>query len=180
MAMELKDLQAAHEETQRKLAESEAAREKELTEAAEREKALTERIALIERDARVKRLTDIVQGNGNPNACWIGQHDEQVTFLMSLAETFGEDSPQFTHYVSEQNANAARIRESGLFREIGSSGSGVPPTVVGEVERKLTEMMASSGKPRHEALVDLIQQDPALYARYDREQKAAAQRGGGE
>lgn len=182
MAMELAEMQKALEETQRKLSEAETARtqqekeladaraaqDKVLTEAAEREKALTDRIGLIERDARVKRLSDLVHGNGNPNARWIGQQDDQVTFLMSLAETFGEDSPQFKHYVGEQNANAARIRESGLFTEVGSSGGGAPATVQGEVDLKLAEIMAG-GKTRPEALIELMRSDSALYSRLNAE-----------
>ena len=46
--------------------------------------------------------------------------------LNTFAQTFGEDSPQFKAYVTQQQAVAAQIATSDAFRELGSDASGRP------------------------------------------------------
>jgi hypothetical protein len=158
------------------LAEVQAQYEKQLAEAQDREKALAERMARMEHEGLVRRLTERIHGSGN-NSRWVGQEDAQLTFLVKLAETFGEESTELAHYCSEQDTHAQRLRSSAMFQEIGSTGDGAPTTALGEFAQKRDALVAA-GMALAEATAKVATEDPALYQRYDHEQKRAALRGG--
>jgi len=157
------------------LAEVQAAHEKEL---AERDRQLTEmreRMARMERDGLVRRLSERIHGHG-PNTRWVGNQDEQLTFMVKLAETFGEDSAELAHYTSEQDAHATQVRSSSLFTEIGTSGDGAPASALAEFSQKRDALVAT-GLSLSEATARVATENPALYNRYDREQNQRAKMG---
>ncbi len=157
------------------LAEVQAAHEKEL---AERDRQLTEmreRMARMERDGLVRRLSERIHGHGS-NTRWVGNQDEQLTFMVKLAETFGEDSAELKHYTDEQDAHAVQVRSSSLFTEIGTSGDGAPATALAEFSQKRDALVAT-GLSLSEATARVATENPALYNRYDREQNQRAKMG---
>lgn len=170
------------EEAQRLLTEATAraeAAEKALaerdTQAQAREHELTERLVRIEREGMVRRLTERVRGGGDPAQRLIGNEEQIVTFVTKLAETYGEDSEEVKFYLSEKAAESERLRTSGLFTEVGSSGGGAPATALGEFDQMVEKVLSEGrAKDRAEALMLAAREQPALYAKYDQEQKARA------
>jgi len=87
--------------------------------AAEKAKAegLEKRVALMEKKDRDTRFGSLAKD-------WSGEKSFHLDMLEHLAtsERDGEQSPRFKAYVTQQNAVAEQLRQSGLFKEIGSSG----------------------------------------------------------
>lgn len=154
---------AADEAREKALTEAAEAREKALTEASDREKLLTERIQRMERDGMVKRLTERIRGNGNPNHRIIGDEDKKVALVVKLAETFGEESEEVTDYLADQEAVSEAVRASGAFNEVGSTREG-RSDADGQYEAKLKEIMAANPTmSRGVAAQKVLSENPALY-----------------
>lgn len=182
--VELTEAQIA--DLQRELSEAKAARDQQSTMLAEMQtsqKSLSEMIetqktqidaqtVLIEKqrhDGMVRELTEVVRGSGDVNHRWIGNEEQQVTFLVKLAESFGRDSEEVKHYIDENTANAERMRAGGLFTERGASGAQINEnSATAQFERLLTEKMAA-GTPRSDAIMAIANSQPDLYRRYDQE-----------
>lgn len=150
-------------------------RERLLTEAQERvaaaearDKELTERVARMEHDGMVKRLTEQVRGNGNPNARLIGDEDQLVTHLVKLAETFGEESDEVQFVLQREQAHSTALREAGAFTEIGSSQGGTSG-VEQEFEQAVTKAMSEHGLDRGKATAKVLSENRDLYTRYNRQ-----------
>jgi hypothetical protein len=177
------------EELEKRLSESEAKataeateRERLLTESAEREtkltdqiKELTDRQARMERDGMVKRLSERIRGNGNPNHRIIGDEDKKIALVVKLAETFGEESEEVTDYLADQEAASTALREAGVFSEVGTS-VGAPP-ITGQFEAKLKEFMAANPSlNRGQAASKVLSENPELYRQYNAAQPTGAPR----
>lgn len=95
-------------------AQDETAKEKEARIAAET------RLAALEKERRSARFTDLVL-DYEGGARWFGDAEKHVSMLEVLAENFGEDSEPFKTYVETQQTIASTLRESELFKELGTS-----------------------------------------------------------
>lgn len=115
------------------------------SEQAARQAATTE-LALLQKERRTSRFTDIVLGKSGASegSRWFGETEKHVNLLEKLSTTFGEASEEVTSYIEQQTAVAKSIREGGLFAEIGtSSGPGSS-----DPEVKL-EQMAKAYQEKH-------------------------------
>lgn len=135
-------------------------------------KQLAEQITKMQTDARTQRFTALIRGTGDsahPHR-WFGEVAQHVTVLESFAQAFGEDSPQFKAYVTQQQAVAAQIATSDAFRELGSDASGRPESAWTQIERKASELRAADPDLSIEqATAKALEQNPSLYRQYQAE-----------
>ena len=90
--------------------------------------------------------------------------------LNTFAQTFGEDSPQFKAYVTQQQAVAAQIATSAAFQELGSDASGRPESAWAQIERKASELRAAEpALSIEQATAKVMEREPALYRQYQAE-----------
>jgi hypothetical protein len=80
-------------------------------------------LRVLETERRTDRFTEVVR-NRDAGAPFVGGLDKQVKILLTLAESFGEESEEFTDYVETQKAAAEQVKTSQAFSELGSSASG--------------------------------------------------------
>ena len=165
--------QFAELETKFKALEAENAALKSASETtAASNKQLAEQMAAMQADARTQRYTALIRGLGDsahPHR-WFGEVANHVEVLNTFAQTFGEDSPQFKAYVTQQQAVAAQIATSEAFRELGSDASGRPESAWAQIERKASELRAAEPTLSIEqATAKALEQNPALYRQYQAE-----------
>ncbi|HEX7334222.1 MAG TPA: S49 family peptidase [Pyrinomonadaceae bacterium] len=109
--------------------------------AAERAKAegLEKRMAAMEKKDRDTRFGIVAKD-------WSGDKAVHLDMLEHFAtsEKDGENSARFKAYVTQQNAHTEQLRQSGLFKEIGSS-SAVEGSADAEWEASAKKLQAESG-----------------------------------
>lgn len=141
-----------------------------------REKALADREAAIvarEKEAETAKLEAekaVRRTEFEKTAAeFSGDKAGKVSFMESLADKFGADSPEFTAYVTDQKALAAQISTGELFKEQGSSGA----ETSGNAEAKLGELAkakqkANPGITYEKAFALVMEENPELYSEYER------------
>ena len=120
--------------------------------------------------ARRQKFSDIVTGRGGAAdgaKPFIGKIEDHVSHLMSLSETFGEDSAQVTFYVNNQREHADQMHKAGLFSETGSnqSGAGNGKDATTKIREGAEALMAKdSTLTMGEATDKFIAANPDIYA----------------
>lgn len=135
--------------------------------ASEEAVALRTRLQTMEASERSRRFSDLAMGNGGANdgLRWYGEVDKHVSMMESLATAFGEDSEQFKSYVDMQDGNAKRLKDSGVFNEIGVSAAGQRETTGSALDDEVkTYMEAHPEASKAEATVAVLEAKPELYA----------------
>jgi hypothetical protein len=125
--------------------------------------ALVGRVDTLEKDARTKRFTELV-------ADWPGNPAEHVAVLERFREAFGEDSDPFKAHLSMMNGAAAQLKDAGIFREAGSNASGGGGAAA-QLDALAKQMSEKDGIPYAQAYDAVLQQQPKLYAEYEREMR---------
>lgn len=103
---------------------------------ADEAKASTAALAVMQKTDRQRRFTDLVAGKGGENdgGPWVGDPTKHVAHLEALSEKFGETDPVFIGYVEQQSGIAAQVKDSDLFKELGTSAA---PATAGDPDSKL-------------------------------------------
>lgn len=123
---------------------------------------LEKRMAAMEKKDRDTRFGIIAKD-------WSGDRTFHLDMLEHLAtsEKDGEQSPRFKAYVMQQTAVAEQLRQSGLFKEIGSNGHAVSDS---PQEQAQAEARALMGKDSNltfaEAMKQVYAASPHLYEGY--------------
>ena len=126
--------------------------------------SLIGRVDSLEKDARTKRYSELVSE-------WPGGTDENVATLERFREAFGEDSEPFKAHVATMNGAAAQLKDAGIFREAGSVGSGSGGGAAAQLDTLAKQMSEKDGIPYSQAYDAVLQQNPKLYAEYEREMR---------
>ena len=155
LQVKLTELQEALAGESEKRAEADQ-RATQLTEALD---ASNERIALMEKDAQVKRFTAMVEGDNR----WYGETDKHLKVLSTFSETFGEDSEEFQTYVTQQQALAEQIKVSGLLEEVGHSKTPAPATATEKLDVLAKKISAEKDITYQQAYTEALQSNPDLY-----------------
>lgn len=134
-------------------------------------KALSEKVATMERDARRKRFTDEVMGRGESSGTrWFGEPEKHVSVLEALADANGEDSEVVRQYIETQRAAGEAIAKGGLFSELGSNGSGKSGGGQAKVDGLVKALRERDPKLTPEqAELQVYSEHPELYDEYERE-----------
>lgn len=133
-------------------------------------KVLSERVAKMESEARVKRFTEEVTGRSDDNtAAWLGDRDKHVKLLVKMAEAFGENSEEVQDYIAQNRAHSVQAREAGLFAEKGSSASSAadPEQKIAAMAQKLMSENPKLTAAQAETQVMRTAEGKQLYAQYD-------------
>jgi 2'-5' RNA ligase len=152
--------------------EAKAAQEKAASDLASAQGRLKE----MDAEARRKRFAEMVRGDGGENRRWFGEVDKNVDILVTLAETFGEESDQFKAFVEREAATAKALYESSAMTEKGTSQPGSPSedTAEGRVFAEARKLMAEEkGLSEPMAIQRALDADPKLYAEYRAERGRA-------
>ena len=153
-------------EIARRFAEMEA----EKTRMAAEVKAARESVMAMERANKRREFAEFVRSN---RMAFQGDVDEVVGKIEKYSEALPADL--FVAYMDERKLFAERLRESGLFSQVGSE-NGKPATVGDEFKIKVAAEMAK-GVSEPEATVRVATENPTLYNRYDQEMKRIAKGG---
>lgn len=136
-------------------------------------KSLSEQVATMRTEARTRRFTEEVRGKSDANGrAWFGEPDKHVAFLNDLAEKFGEDSEQVTHYITTNRAHAEQLSKSELFKEIGSGAQPGATTALGELNKRAAALVQAKPELTKEmAFTEVIQsaEGRKLYAQHQAE-----------
>lgn len=129
--------------------------------------ALESRMAAMEKKDRDTRFGILAKD-------WSGDKAVHLDMLehFATAEKDGEESARFKAYVTQQNATAEQLKQSALFREVGSTAA-VEGSAAAELESRARKMAADSdGKlTYHQAYDKVLQSDAALAARVAEEER---------
>ena len=134
-------------------------------------KAATEQLAAMHTQARRKRFSEIVTGQGEDHegARWYGATDGNVTLLERMADAFGEESDTFKAHVERQRALAEQLRRSALFAEIGRDSVDLSGTAAARVARMASERAKAENVDLAAAQSRVFAENPDLYERYREE-----------
>lgn len=127
--------------------------------------ALEKRMAAMEKKDRDTRFGILAKD-------WSGDKAFHLDMLEHLAtsESDGENSARFKAYVTQQNAVAEQLRQSGLFKEIGSNGKAVSDSAVLQADAEAKALMAKNSKLSNaDALKEVFAKNPQLYESYRKE-----------
>lgn len=122
----------------------------------------TGRIAAMESENLERRMAEISDG-------WVGDKKNHLIVLKSFAESFGEDSDTFKAYVTQQNAVAAQLTQSGIFDESGSDSSETSESAYDKAKKLAEVKMEKTGVDYGQALSSVFQDNPGLYTEYAQE-----------
>ena len=123
------------------------------------------RLAEIQKERLVEKFTNEVIGrsaeNGQP---WFGEPKANVEHLVSLAESYGDDSPQVRWAVTQKRNEAAAIRNTGIFDPISIGVAGDGASVQAQVAR-LSEQLRSVNPALtpEQAEMRVYEENPELY-----------------
>lgn len=118
------------------------------------------------RERRAERFTKMVRGMGGEDdgRPWVGDVEENVGILMKMSETWGEDSDEYKAFVRKSRSDAAIIRDSLMFSEVGS---GAGASLVDDFEERARKLQEKHPKMEFsEALGKVIDEDPEGYRQY--------------
>lgn len=102
----------------------------------------------------------------------IGKKDEELFPLLKSLKATSEDA--YNNMISALDSAKAAVEKSGIFTEVGKSGSGASGMggAVKEAETKAAELMKSKGgMTREQAIDQILQADPELAKRYETEEE---------
>lgn len=164
-------------------AENRALKASETKHASER-KASDDRIAALEMSEHASRFEKLVMGEGEAGNRWIGDVSDHIKHMLSLRKAFGENSPEFQHYVDGQKSVIAALNTAEIFDERGSlfgqdaeEGVESPQGAYAMLKTKASgiQSKAPDDKPitDAQAMVLASQQNPELKKKY-REQFRSA------
>ncbi len=167
---------------EKKLTEDLAEANKTIKASDEKIKESDKRIVAIEGATQQARFRDIVRGRDESSVLkasedkkklypFVGDSEEAMGMLKTIAEAHGEDSKEFKAYVARERGHADAIHEAGTFKETGTSGKG---TIVGsakeEFEEKVEEAMKANDKlSEGDAIALVAKENGDLYNRVDKE-----------
>lgn len=127
-------------------------------------------LADIKKRQRVQAFTAEVRGKSDENdRAWPGEAEKHVSMLVSLAETFGEESDQFRQYVTVNRSAAEQVKT--LSEPIGSGREGSAATALDKLNAKAIELAEKSGITREQAFVQVMDSDKELAQAYLRERR---------
>ena len=133
---------------------------------------LSETNAKLVAEQRRKTFSETVRGTGGQNdggSVWPGGIEENVSHLIKLAESVGEDAEVFTEHVARMNEAAKTLKSSKAFSSIGSQEPG-NPDAEDNVETKIGEAMKANDKlSRRDAMSQVFREHPGLYERHRRD-----------
>jgi capsid assembly protease len=161
---ELEAARKAQADTEAQLKAEKAASEQQAAQI----KTLQDGMAALQKENREARFTQIAKD-------WSGDKKHHVSMLETLSQMEGgETSVLFTGYVTQQKATAEQLKESALFKELGSSGP-APDSAAAELEAKAKKMAGeSAGKLTYQQAYDQIYaSDAALRTRVNEEERRA-------
>lgn len=101
----------------------------------------------------------------------IGKKDEELFLIFKSLKAASEEA--YTNMISTLDSAKAAVEKSGLFTEVGKSGSGSTAQggVVKEVEAKAAELMKSkTGLTKAQAIDQVLMADAELAKRYETEE----------
>jgi hypothetical protein len=125
---------------------------------------LAEQIQRMAAERQQERFGALIRNDG---ARWFGEAPQHLTVLGTLAQTFGEQSPEFSAYVAQQRAVAEALRSSAAFNEAGQDGGGRgPETAEAKIESLARARAAEKGLPFAQAYTEVLTENPALYTEH--------------
>lgn len=129
--------------------------------------ALKEKYAASERDRRKERFTAEVLGRSPENGtAWFGPIQDNVTHLLSLAESHGDESTEVRWAIAQKRNEAKAIQASGLFDPISASASEDVSTVNAQVTRFAEQYrMADPALTQEQAISKAYSEHPDLYVK---------------
>jgi hypothetical protein len=137
---------------------------------AEREaerKQMAEQIARLEDERQTSRFTELVRGRveAGDGAVWHGGIEENVASLKRLAHAFGEESDEFKAEVTLRQATAKTLKESHLFKPVGSREHAAPmDDPAAEADRLAAELVRGNTTLTYkQALAQVFAERPELY-----------------
>lgn len=161
---ELEAARKAQADTEAQLKVEKAASEQQASQI----QALQASMKQLQKENREARFTEIAKD-------WSGDKKHHVSMLETLSQMEGgETSALFTGYVTQQKATAEQLKESALFKEIGSSGP-APDSAAAELEAKARKLSDdSAGKLTYQQAYDQVYStDAALRTRVNEEERRA-------
>jgi hypothetical protein len=159
-----------------KMSEENARIATENTRLATEAKAATDAIAVSREETQTRRFTDEVLGRSDANnERWVGDVERSVKLLKGLSKTFGEDSEEVREFMQEKRSAAAQLRKSALFSELGTTGTGAEVTSMGQINAVAAQKRQANSKlTKEQAFAEAIEENPALYDRYNEEKDRAS------
>jgi len=163
------ELQTQFAEMKQALAESEQQRTEAEGKAQTYQEALdatNQRIAKMEDAARTKRFTELADGHDGSR--WLGDVAKHVKVMRGLTEAFGEDAEELSKYVAQQQAVAAQVKDSELFKELGSDKTASKAKSASEELDALTKeyMKSATDLTYAQAYAEVLERNPAVYQRH--------------
>ena len=122
----------------------------------------------LEKERRTEKFTAEVLGRSEGNGLrWLGEVERHVEHLVSLAEKFGDDSPQVQYVIEEQRSKRKAVEQSGLFRDVAITVVSDTADTLSEVQVLASQYRAADPKLTEEAAVaKVFSENPKLYDRY--------------
>ena len=142
--------------------------------------ASEKRLGVLESTARNVRLRDIVLGRDEESIKRAAEGDGvklhpmvgDLAAKMKIMETLGEGSEEFVSYVAQERESASALHAAGTFSEIGenSTDGSIESSPVKQFEAIVASMRKEdSDLSEADAIARVAKEDPALYAKYDKE-----------
>ena len=136
-------------------------------ELAERRAATAENeLKKVNQDRRAEKFTAEVLGRSAENGnAWFGDVKTNVDQLVSLAETFGDDSPEVRWAVNQKRNEARAIRSTGIFDPISlSEPTGDAASITAQVTRLAEQArIADPTLTMEKAITKVYDENPELY-----------------
>lgn len=122
--------------------------------------ALAEQVQKIAQERQQERFGALIKNNGQR---WFGEDAQHLSVLGVLAQTYGEEAPEFKAYIAQQQGIAAALRASKAFEEQGSDGAGRTETTDEKLDRLARERAKAQSISVPQAYTELLDEDPTLY-----------------
>jgi 2'-5' RNA ligase len=125
------------------------------------------KLSEIEKSRRVEKFTSEVIGRSAENGhAWFGNPQDNVNHLVSLAETYGDDSSEVRWAVTQKRNEAQAIRATGLFDPISLGAHEDGASVTAQVTRLAEQLRSSnSNLTMEQAITKAYEENPELYIR---------------
>ena len=116
-------------------------------------------IALLKEERRTAELTELAK-------TFAGEPVKHVAIMSALANSVGQDSPEFKAYVEQQAALAAQIEAASLFAEQGSDRGGEKRSALARLDELAKVRAAEKGISLEAAFTEVASENQNLYAEY--------------
>jgi len=121
---------------------------------------LSGKVQALQADARRNRLAAIAEK-------FHGGTEQHMELLTSLADAFGEDGQPFKTYCEQQATLTKQIRESDLFKEIGSGSVEASNNPLARLDGLAQQYMEKNpGVSKAAAVTAIVATNPELYSEY--------------